>query len=91
MKRVIIITYDLMSPGQNYTRLTNRIRTYSEWAKVGYSCYLVYTTWTPNQVRDDLLNYIDSNDKLYVGLSPAPSAWYGLDSVVSQWILDRQV
>jgi hypothetical protein len=90
MNTVLIITYDLIRPGQNYESLITKIKAYGTWAKIGYSCYLVVTKKTPEQVRDDLITVMDSNDKLYVGVSPAPSAWYGMPDEVSKWIHSNQ-
>ena len=88
--RVLIISYDLMQQGQNYERLSELVKSYDKWARLGGSAYLIYTDSTPKQVRDRLREALDSNDKLYVGVSPAPSAWVGISDNVSNWIISNQ-
>jgi len=90
MNRVIIVTYDLVSPGQTYEPLLKRIKAYGIWARLGGSSYLIYTDQTPIQVRDNLSNVLDHNDKLYTGVAPAPSAWRGLSEEVSNWLQEHQ-
>ena len=88
--KTLIITYDLVSPGQNYERLLQRIKAYGSWARLGGSAYLILTSSTVTQVRDALATVLDANDKLFVGTCPVPSAWHGLPQDVSKWILENQ-
>lgn len=90
MSRVLIITYDLTKPGRNYERLIAKIKAYNSWARLGGSSYLIYTNSSTAQVRDDLKTALDPNDKLYVGVSPAPSSWFGLPDNVAKWIHANQ-
>ena len=90
MPQTLIISYDLVTPGQDYEALLKSIKSYPSWARLGGSAYLVYTDQTPVQVRDYLATTLDANDKLYVGVSPAPSAWRGLPDDVTNWIQTNQ-
>jgi hypothetical protein len=90
MKRVLIISYDLVSPEKNYEKLLKLIKAYPSWAKLGGSSYLIYTASTPVQVRDRLKRVLNRSDKLYVGVAPAPSAWMGMPEGVSKWIREHQ-
>jgi hypothetical protein len=90
MKRVLIITYDLVNPGQNYQALLQAIKASPTWARLGGSSYLIFTEQTPVQVRDDLMRVLDRNDKLYVGVAPPPAAWTGMPEEVSNWIRTNQ-
>ena len=58
-----IITYDLRKPGTNYDGLIARIKQYTH-CKLTESCWLVSTTWTTAQIRDDLKDLLDVNDRL---------------------------
>lgn len=87
---VLMVSYDLFNPGQNYEQLIRRIKNYPSWAKLGGSAYLISTPNTPEQVRNELRLYLDRNDKLYVGMAPAPSAWVNMPNDVSNWILANQ-
>lgn len=90
MAHMLIVSYDLMNPGQNYPMLLQRIKAYGQWARLGGSAYLIVTDSTPVQVRDYLVGALDANDALYVGMAPAPSAWQGLPDQVSNWIHANQ-
>lgn len=90
MRRVLIVTYDLVHPGKNYEALLKKIKGYPSWARLGGSSYLVHTEKDPVNVRNELALVLDANDKLYVGVAPAPSAWRGLPPTVSNWIHANQ-
>jgi len=90
IKRTLIISYDLHSPGQNYNALINKIKSFGFWAKLGESAYLINTEETVAEVRDYLKAVLDSNDSLFVGVSPPPAAWYGLPNEVANWLLNNQ-
>jgi len=90
MSRVLMISYDLVNPGQNYESLIQKIKAYSKWARLGGSAYLILTDKSPKEVRDSLAQVLDANDKIWVGVAPAPSAWKGLPPAVSNWIIANQ-
>lgn len=90
MNKVLIISYDLRQPGQNYELLLKKIKAYTSWARLGGSAYLILTSDEPQTVRDNLKLVLDPNDKLYVGVSPPPSAWWGMPEDVSKWIIANQ-
>ena len=91
MNRVLVISYDLVNPGQNYERLLALIKSsYSSWARLGGSAYLIFTDVSVVDVRDHLAEALDTNDKLFVGVAPPPSAWRGLPDEVSKWIHANQ-
>lgn len=87
MKNILIITYDLSAPHQNYDGVLSEIKAYGTWAKVSESSYLIKTIKTPEKVRNSLLKYIDDDDKLFIGTVNAPAAWHGLSESLSNWIL----
>lgn len=88
--KTLIISYDLVTPGQNYDKLLQKIKAYSSWARLGGSAYLIITSDEVGQVRDNLKTVLDTNDALFVGTCPVPSAWRGLPDDVSKWILENQ-
>jgi hypothetical protein len=90
VSRVLIVSYDLVRPGQNYESLLRLIKSYSSWARLGGSAYLIFTDSPPVQVRDHLASVLDPNDRIFVGVAPAPSAWRGLPEDVSSWIQANQ-
>ena len=70
-----IISYDLRKPGQNYDQLYEAIKSYGTWARVNESVWAVVTTNTAVQIRDHLLRFIDTNDRLFVIKSGVEAAW----------------
>jgi len=91
MFQVLIISYDLSEPGQNYSSVLKKIKEVgASWARIGGSAYLVYTEKSPVEVRDSISTELDKNDKIFVGIAPAPSAWKGMPKEVSAWIHENQ-
>lgn len=83
---VYIISYDLQAPTQRYEELITRIKTYPNWACLGGSAYLIETNDTHVQVRDNLGQVVDGNDKLFVAKVSAPAAWQGYSQEITDWI-----
>ena len=71
-----IITYDLRKPGTNYDGLIARIKQYTH-CKLTETCWLISTTWTTAQIRDDLKRFLDVNDRLFVAELSGNAAWTG--------------
>lgn len=86
---IYIVSYDLVEPGQNYDSLLSKIKEADSWARLGGSSYLIESTKSPKELRDEYKVILDSNDKLYVGRVVAPAAWTGMPKDVSEWILDK--
>jgi hypothetical protein len=70
-----VVCYDLRAPGRNYQALHDRLRQYPQWAKVTESNWIVVTTWSAVQIRDDLMSHIDPNDRIFVIKSGVEAAW----------------
>lgn len=83
-----IVVYDLISPGQNYTRIHEQIKSYGTWARPTESTWIVVTNKTAVQVRDHLLQYIDDNDRLLVVGSSSEGAWHNV-RCRNSWLKDR--
>lgn len=85
---VKIISYDLRKPGQNYEDLIVAINNY-DCCKINKSDWLIRTYASCKVVRDELMEYIDSNDTLFVAeLSNKPGWWasFGLDKNAVNWL-----
>ena len=61
-----LITYDLVTPGQNYTNLFTAIRGLGSSCKPLLSTWIVRSNLTTVQIRDTLGQYVDANDKIFV-------------------------
>src|SRR3546814_5002418 len=53
-----------------------KIKSYGTWARVTESNWVIVTTKTAVQIRDDLLTVLDSNDRLFVVKSGREAAWH---------------
>ena len=70
-----IITYDLCSPGRNYDDLYEKIKSYGPWAHICESTWIISTTDSCSDIRDNLKSVIDSNDRLFVAALTGGAAW----------------
>lgn len=63
---VLLISYDLRRPGQNYTQLYEAIKSYEWWWHHLESTWIIQTDQQPGDVYSHLANYIDRNDHILV-------------------------
>ena len=84
---ILLVTYDLMKPGQDYSDLLKSIKSYP-WAKLSESSYAIDTAKTPKQIYDELRSSIDQNDHLFVITLSRPYYGYGPKDVVA-WLDGR--
>ena len=63
---VLLITYDLRRPGQQYATLYEEIKKAGTWWHHLESTWIIETELTPRQWYDRLVPHIDSNDNLIV-------------------------
>ena len=75
MYHCYIIIYDLRAPGRDYNSLYEAIKAYGTWGKISESAWAIVTTEDSVTVRDYLLRYMDSNDRLMVIKSGQEAAW----------------
>lgn len=86
----ILIGYDLNRPSQNYDGLHDAIKGLgSAWWHHLDSTWIVKTTKTPKQVRDQLAELVDKNDELLViDVTARPRAWRGFSERGGAWLKD---
>jgi hypothetical protein len=72
-----IVTYDLRSPGKDYSSLIAAIKRYTN-CKITESCWLLSTIDSCEAIRNYLQQYMDSNDRLFVGALTGEAAWSNL-------------
>ena len=70
-----LISYDLRQPGRDYERLYAAIKAFGTWAHIDESFWAVVTTQSAVQVRDHLIQFVDSNDRVFVVKSGVEAAW----------------
>ncbi|MES2002823.1 MAG: hypothetical protein V4444_11015 [Pseudomonadota bacterium] len=84
-----IVTYDLMKQGQNYECLIKKLDAYTtHWHAQG-SVWIIETSNSASQIRDDLSSCLDANDKLIVARLQGEAAWLGYGDSISKWLKDR--
>ena len=84
---ILSITYDLRKPGRNYDELYQAIKKLGSWAHPAQSVWLVDTTKSTSDVRDELKKHVDSNDRILV-VGPDVPRWaaFNLDDKVINWM-----
>jgi hypothetical protein len=82
-----LISYDLIRPGKDYSKLIAFLETYTSWAKPLESVWLVKNNLTADQTRNQVQQHTDANDKIFVvTVTKESAAWVNLSSEVSAWI-----
>ncbi len=84
----ILISYDLIKT-KDYTKLIDAIKSYGEWAKVLESVWIIKTNSTTEQVINNLIRSIDTDDKIIVLRLTNDGMWYNLPPDVSKWLKDN--
>jgi CRISPR/Cas system-associated endoribonuclease Cas2 len=86
---VHVIAYDLQTPGQNYDDLKKKIKSYGTWCHIQESVWMIESSKTCVEIRDDLETVLDNNDKIFVGKMAGEAAWRGLGDAISKWLKDN--
>lgn len=90
MKNNLFISYDLNSPGQDYTTVIEKIHSLGTWAKVQKSHFFVSTTLSAEQARAAVWSVMDNNDSLIViDASNNDARWNNLLPEVTKQIQDH--
>lgn len=76
MAHNLFISYDLMSPGQQYDRVTDAVKACGNWAKLEYSLFYVSSALTAQTAAERIWLSMDSNDKLIV-IDASTNQFYG--------------
>jgi hypothetical protein len=84
---VLLVGYDLNSPGQDYGELIEHLKSVGAWWHHLDSTWLLKTSRTPSQLRDELSSFLDSNDELLV-LDVTSDSWAtkGIAKTGTDWI-----
>ena len=84
-----IVTYDLHKSGQNYECLSKKLKAYGTYFHIQGSVWIIVTSSTAKEVRDNLKPCLDGNDKLLVVKSANVGAWFGYNHSDSKWLNDN--
>lgn len=67
--------YDLRTPGRDYQILYDAIKSYGVWGRITESCWAIVTSSSYIEIRNNLMNNIDKNDRLMVVRAGGEGAW----------------
>lgn len=81
-----MICYDLNTPGQDYTKLHDKIKSFGTWWHHLDSTWIVKSKKLASEIRDDLDGFIDTNDELLVVKFGDSWAGKGLEKRAYDWL-----
>jgi hypothetical protein len=85
MANNLFVSYDLITPGQNYETVIAEIKQQGSWAKVHYSLFYLTTQKSAEQVANAVGAKMDRNDKLIV-IDAKDASWIHLDEKVGAFL-----
>ena len=90
MANNLIVSYDLLNPGQDYSAVIAKIKTLGSWAKIHKSVWYVNSSSTASQAVEAIWPLMDRNDTLFiVDASNKNAAWRNLSEKVANHIRDQ--
>ncbi|MDE0804072.1 MAG: hypothetical protein OSA99_12195 [Acidimicrobiales bacterium] len=81
-----IVSYDLQSPGQDYAPLVEYLKSLPNWWHHLGSTWVVVTDMEAAELRNEIRNLVDGNDKVLVVRSASVGAWRGFNDTGSKWL-----
>ena len=88
MPKVLLITYDLNTPGQNYTPLHEEIKKAGTWWHHLDSTWIIQTEQSPKQWYERLAPHLDKNDNVLV-IEVKNNYWGWLPQKAWEWLAAR--
>lgn len=83
---VYIISYDLKTPGRNYNSLFEAVKAYGLWWHQTGSVWIIVSSDSATNIRNNLIKHIDQNDQLFVAALKGEWAGVGFSDVEYNWI-----
>lgn len=71
-----IITYDLCNAGKNYDELYEYIKGFSSYVHVTESTWIVSSAKSCSDIRNEMNNILDDDDRYFVGGLNGSGAWH---------------
>jgi hypothetical protein len=81
---LLLVTFDPNKHRLDYSDLLNEIKSYSN-VRLSESSYAIITDKTPDVVCEEIKNYIDQDDNIYIINLKRPYAGYGSE-LVTDWL-----
>lgn len=85
MIQLYIVVYD-PSPCSSCHALVSAIKQYGACVRIGRFAWAIRAVDSPAQIRDNLANCIDAEDRLFVGGLTGQWATCGLPDAVADWL-----
>jgi hypothetical protein len=83
----LLVSYDLKSPGKDYQKLWDHLKSYNNYLKPLESFWFIKTSLSAKDARDKIKQFMDANDRIIViKVTGAEAAWNNLGDTASQWI-----
>lgn len=82
-----IVCYDLHEPGQKYECLREKLGAYGTYWKAQQSVWVIVSSQSAVDIRNNLKTCLDNNDKLFVAKLSGEAAWVGYGQKVDDWLL----
>lgn len=87
---MLLVGYDLNTPGKDYERLIEYLKSFGTWGHHLDSTWLVRRRVTAAQLRDEVRKRVDANDEvLVVAVTGDPAAWAGFSDKGSKWLKEN--
>lgn len=83
-----IVSYDLCQPGRDYNELYSALKSFHNWGRLTESTWAVVSNSTTVDIRDYLMRFVDSNDRLIVIKGGQSAAWNKM-LAQNQWLIDN--
>ena len=83
-----IITLDLNNKENDYSELVKAIKKLGNCRKALNSCWIVETTVKSNDIARYLSNYIEDDDRLFVGKLSGEATWINV-LCEDEWLQDN--
>lgn len=83
-----MISYDLRKPEQDYAGLIEAIKNYKNYCKINKSDWIIKTSDSCSEIRDNLNKYLDKDDTLFVCELSGKWASWNLRQATIDWLND---
>jgi len=87
--KVYCISYDLKKTDCNYAKLTEAIKSFGKWWHQTGSVWLIVSNQDASVIRDYLMQFIDTDDKLFVIRVVKSWAGIGFSKEEYDWIKNK--
>jgi hypothetical protein len=86
----LLVGYDLNRPGQDYDELTKFLKSQDSWWHALDSTWIVVTSKTTSELRDEIKRFIDANDTVLV-MNVKGDGWasFGLSDNANRWLKEH--